>query len=276
MDLLRLMDVAVAAARAAVDVQRRYIGTVRVESWTEKAAADFVTHVDEEAEAAAVATIRESFPHHDILAEEAAGAGTGSETGSDWLWIVDPLDGTTNYLHNYPSFSASVAVTRGGELLAGAVVSGVTGECWAASRGNGAFLDGRPIHVSAISELRHALIGTGFPFRKLELLPGYLDQFAAVLPLVSGIRRAGSAAIDLCHVATGLLDGFWELYLAPWDIAAGSLIIREAGGVITTVDGGDDVLSGGGVVAGNPTIHGHLLRAIDHPERREPPDEVRV
>jgi len=265
-----LVDVAATAARAAVAVHKKYIGTVRVESWEEKAAADFVTHVDEEAEAVAVAAIRERFPDHAILAEEGGGAGTDSENDSEWLWIVDPLDGTTNYLHGYPSYAASVALAREGELIAGAVVSGVTGECWTATRGGGAFLDGRPIHVSGITNPRHALIGTGFPFRKLELLPGYLEQFASVLPQVSGIRRAGSAAIDLCHVATGYLDGFWELHLAPWDIAAGTLIIREAGGKVTTVDGGPDVIARGSVLAGNPAIHRELESLIGRGSPREP------
>lgn len=262
MEPRELVEVALAAARAAVEVHRRHVGSVGTEAWAEKGHADFASHVDEEAEAAAVRVIRERCPGHDILAEEAAGSAVEALAAADWLWIVDPLDGTTNYLHRYPAYAASVAAARRGEVVAGAVVSGVTGEAWSACLGGGAYLDGRPIRVSEIGNPRHALIGTGFPFRQPELLPGYLRQFQAVLPNVSGIRRAGSAALDLCHVATGYLDAFWELVLAPWDIAAGALIVREAGGVITTIGGDPDVFADGSVLAGNPAMHRELARLL--------------
>ncbi|HEX7089808.1 MAG TPA: inositol monophosphatase family protein [Longimicrobiales bacterium] len=253
-----LLDCALAAARAAADIHRRYLGRVALEEWSEKGVADFVTHVDREAEDTIVAEIRRRFPAHAILAEESAGeaAPPGS---AEWLWIVDPLDGTTNFLHGYPAYAASVAVARRGELVAAVVASSATGEEWWAVRGGGAFHDGRPVRVSQLTDLRLALIGTGFPFKAIDRLPPYLRQFDAVLRRSAGIRRAGSAALDLCHVASGYFDGFWELLLAPWDIAAGTLIVREAGGVVTALDGRSDVLDGhGAVLAGNPAIHAEL------------------
>lgn len=269
-----LLETALAAARAACDVHRRHLGRVRVEQWSEKGVADFVTHVDREAEDRIIAVIRERYPGHSVLAEEdatavlegpAAGGPPSGLRDAEWLWIADPLDGTTNYLHGYPVYAASVAVLHRGEPVAGAVVSGATGEEWTAARGGGAYLDGRPIRVSAIDRLSLSLIGTGFPFKTPHELPRYLGQLEAVLRRTAGVRRGGSAALDLCHVATGRLDGFWELTLAPWDIAAGVLLIREAGGRVSAVDGGAiDLLAGGSVLAGNPAIHtllGDLLHA---------------
>ncbi len=266
-----LLEVARAAARDAVAVHRRYLGTVAVADWSEKGVSDFVTHVDREAEAVIVERIARAFPGHEILAEEAATApgGPGAVScAAEWLWIVDPLDGTTNFLHGYPADSASVAVAHRGEIVAGAVAHGSTDQVWTAVRGGGAFLDGRRLRVSAVEPLRLALVGTGFPFKRLDLLPRYLPQFAGVLRHSAGLRRAGSAALDLCHVASGWFDGFWELTLAPWDVAAGILMVREAGGVVTDLAGGDVGLGGGSVLAGNPRVHAQLyelLAALETP-----------
>ncbi|HEX9108599.1 MAG TPA: inositol monophosphatase family protein [Longimicrobiales bacterium] len=263
-----LLETALAAARDAVAVHRRYAGTVRVEDWSEKGVADFVTHVDREAESRIVARITADFPDHAILAEEAAGdaAAAGNPAlalrDSEWLWIVDPLDGTTNFLHGFPVYSASVGVAHRGELVAGAVVHGATGEAWTATRGGGAFRDDQPIHVSTISALRLALVGTGFPYRYVESIPSYLRQFDAVLRRVAAVRRPGSAALDLCHVASGHFDAFWEQRLAPWDVAAGTLIIREAGGVVTDLSGDEAVLGRESIVAGNPRLHEELLALL--------------
>lgn len=269
-----LLLTAIAAARAAVAVHREHLGKVPAAEWSEKGVSDFVTYVDREAEEEIVAVIRAAYPDHIIMAEEGTGAadtGPGSEDAdedggdADWTWVIDPLDGTTNYLHRYPMYAASVAVLRGGEPVAGTVISGATGEEWTASRGGGAALNGEPIRVSDVERLDQALIGTGFPFKALDRLPLYLRQFDAVLRRTSGIRRAGSAALDLCHLATGYFDGFWELVLAPWDIAAGALIAREAGGIVTSPTGELDLLAGGAVLAGNPTIHdalGSLLAEV--------------
>ncbi len=264
-----LLDTALAAARAAARIQSLHRGRIGVEEWGEKGHFDFVSRVDREAERRVVEVVRERFPRHEFLAEEATVAhaaipAPGDESGPEWLWVVDPLDGTTNYLHRYPMHAASVAVLHRGEAVAGAVVAPATGEEWTALRGQGAFRNGEPIAVSGIGQLRHALVGTGFPFRVPRLIDGYLRQLDAALRSVSGVRRAGSAALDLCHVASGWFDGFWELVLAPWDIAAGTLLVREAGGIVSTLDGDADVLRGDGtVLAGNPALHaalGELVR----------------
>ena len=256
-----LGQVALEAARAAAAVHRAHRRRTTVADWSSKGTSDFVTFVDREAEAEALRVIEAACPGDAVLAEEgapAAEAGAGAR-----LWIVDPLDGTTNYLHGYPEYCASVAVSLGGVLLAGAVVAQETGAEYSATRGRGAFLGAERLQVSSIDRLEHALIGTGFPFKSLDRLPEYQAQFAAVLRSTSGIRRAGSAALDLCHVAAGRFDGFWELSLAPWDIAAGALIVQEAGGVVTRLEAGASLLEGGGYLAGNSVIHerlGGLLR----------------
>jgi myo-inositol-1(or 4)-monophosphatase len=252
--------VALDAARAAAAVHKAHLGRTRVADWSLKGAADFVTYVDREAEAEALRVIDEVCPGDAVLAEE--GSPAQAVDVAERLWIVDPLDGTTNYLHGYPEYCASVAVGFGGALLAGAVVSSATESEYSAAHGAGAWRNGERLYVSAIERLELALIGTGFPFKALDRLPAYQKQFAAVLRSSSGVRRAGSAALDLCHVAAGHFDGFWELSLAPWDIAAGALLVKEAGGVITRLEGGA-LLHGGGYLAGNPVIHdllGELLR----------------
>lgn len=256
----RLLDVALAAARAAAAVHAARRGRTRVRDWSTKGASDFVTHVDHEAEAEALGVIRAAFPDHGAMAEESAPSPSGAAT-ADWLWIVDPLDGTTNFLHGYPAYCASVAVTQRGALLAGAVVASALGDEFTAARGLGARRNDEPIRVSTIDRLEHALIGTGFPFKALDRLPEYQAQFARVLRSSAGIRRAGSAALDLCHVGAGWFDGFWELVLEPWDVAAGILVVQEAGGVVTRLDG-DDLLAGGGYLAGNPLIHDRLARVV--------------
>ncbi|HEX2166626.1 MAG TPA: inositol monophosphatase family protein [Longimicrobiales bacterium] len=265
-----LLSVAREAAQGAVRVHREHLGRVEVADWSQKGVADFVTHVDRAAESVIVERITAHFPGHRLLAEEAAAERGGSHgvrsdgNEDDWTWIIDPLDGTTNYLHGYPAYAVSIAVARGGELQAAVVRNGATGEEWSAIRNGGAFLDGSRIAVSQIEDMPRALIGTGFPFKALHLLPAYTRQLEAALRNTSGVRRAGSAALDLCHVATGWFDGFWELDLAPWDVAAGALIVREAGGVVTRLDGSMDVLGQGSLLAGNPVIHaalGDLMRS---------------
>ena len=257
-DRARALETALAAARAAARVHRAHRGRTPVTEWTTKATSDFVTHVDRDAEAEALAAIRDAFPDHAVMAEEGAPDAVRSRSGA--LWIVDPLDGTTNYLHGYPEYCASVALAVDGELVAGAVVAS-NGDEYVAARGAGARCNGESLAVSGIDRLELALIGTGFPFKALDRLPDYQRQFARVLQSTSGVRRAGSAALDLCHVASGWFDGFWELSLAPWDIAAGALIVAEAGGVVTRLDSGH-LLDGGGYLAGNPSIHEQLGRLI--------------
>lgn len=257
----RILATARAAAASAAAVHRRHLRSFGAEAWGEKGWADFVTHVDCEAEAVIVDRIRADFPGHAVLAEEAStapGAASGAATASEWLWVVDPLDGTTNYLHAYPMYAVSIACLHDGEPVAGVVLNTASGEEWYATLGGGAFWNGAPARVSAIERLEQALIGTGFPFKVQHYIPEYLVQLGAVLRVTSGVRRAGAAAVDLCHVATGALDGFWELSLAPWDVAAGVLMIREAGGVVTRVDGNTDVIGPGSLLAGNAAIHAAL------------------
>jgi myo-inositol-1(or 4)-monophosphatase len=273
LDGQRLVAAAMMAAREAAAVHRRHLGQVRVNDWSEKGIADYVTHVDREAEARITARISAAFPDHRILAEEeesdrqrATGAAMGGLAAGDWTWIIDPLDGTTNYLHGYPMYAVSIAVARGRTLEAAVVVNSATGQEWTATRGGGTRLDGRAVSVSGIERLDRALIGTGFPFKAPVQIPRFTRQLAAALRATSGVRRAGSAALDLCHVATGWFDGFWELELAPWDVAAGTLIVREAGGVVTRLDGAADVVGHGSILAGNPAVYaalGHLIRTAD-------------
>lgn len=257
----RLLDVALGAARAAAAVHTANHGRTLVADWSTKGLSDFVSHVDHEAEAEAVRVIRSAYAHHRIMAEEGSPETPAAEAG-EWRWIVDPLDGTTNFLHGYPEYCASIAVARGDELLAGAVVAAARDEEYTAALGRGARRNGEVIRVSSIERLEHALVGTGYPFKALDRLPEYQAQFARVLRSTSGIRRAGSAALDLCHVGAGWFDGFWELYLAPWDIAAGSLVVLEAGGVITRLEAGGRLLAGGGYLAGNRAIHEQLGRVV--------------
>lgn len=220
---------------------------------TVKARADYVSRTDVDAQAAAIHVIEERYPDHLILAEESkeSVARQLARWNGGPLWIVDPLDGTTNFLHEHPQYCSSVAVAVEGRPVAGAVVSGSTGERWWASEGEGAFKGGRPIHVSSERRLIDALVGTGFPFKLLDVMPRYLGQLDRVLRSASGVRRAGSAALDLCYLAQGSLDAFWEEILMPWDFAAGLIIVREAGGVVSGPSGGELELATGAVRGAN-------------------------
>jgi myo-inositol-1(or 4)-monophosphatase len=233
-----LVSTALAAADAAVAIHRRDQGRVVLEGASEKGRADYVSRTDMDAQRAALEVISARHPDHQVLAEE--DERTEAERIAAWdgspLWVVDPLDGTANFLHGHPQYAASVGVAVEGRAVAGAVVSGSTGERWWASRGEGAFKDGRRIRVAPPRRLRDALIGTGFPFKILDQLPRFLAQLDRVLRATAGIRRAGAASLDLCYLAQGSLDGFWELILHSWDFAAGWVIIEEAGGSITKLD----------------------------------------
>ncbi len=260
----QLLQTALAAAESAARVHRVWAGRIRSEDAREKtAASDYVSQVDTEAQEAAVARIRSEFPDHPVLAEEEdSGSTAGDEpTGTRPrirtdrrvpTWVVDPLDGTTNFLHGHPAYASSVGVVLDGKPIAGAVVAAATGERWWAARDEGAYRNGDRIRVSRTRELRFALVGTGFPFKLLDRLPEYAQQFQRVLPATSGIRRGGSAALDLCYLAQGSLDAFWELQLSGWDIAGGLAILDEAGGVAQSMEGGPlDPVAGGSVLAGN-------------------------
>ena len=253
------------AAEAAAAIHRRDASSARLAGATTKARADYVSQTDLDAQDAALAVIEKAHPDHLVLAEE------GDEGVEDqlarWdgrpLWIVDPLDGTTNFLHGHPQYASSVAVAVEGRPVAGAIVCGSSGERWWASDGEGAFKSGRRIRVSAERRLIEALVGTGFPFKALEILPTYLGQFDRVLRSAAGIRRAGSAALDLCYLAQGSLDAFWEEILMPWDFAAGIVLVREAGGVLVRPGGMELELTPGPVYgASGVALLQELLEAL--------------
>ncbi len=258
-DLLELA--ATAADRAA-----RYIRSVPrprdPDGWQRKGFSDFVTEVDREAERLVTETLLSGAPESVIQGEELS---PDQDQSADLLWIVDPLDGTTNYLHGYPAYAVSIAAMTGGRLAAGIVVDVPHGITYRATAGGGSWCNGDRIAVSRLSDPADALIGTGFPFKTPEVLPQYLRQFTAVLRVTGGVRRGGSAALDLIDVALGRLDGFWELHLAPWDVAAGTLIVREAGGVVTNTEGSEDVVTHGPIVAGNGTLQAWLLETLRRP-----------
>ena len=241
-----LLEAAREAARQGASAHHEARGEVDSSSWSEKGRSDFVTEVDLEAERRILSVLLGRFPQHGVLAEEGthaladrSSAGTpapesaagGEESVEAIRWIVDPLDGTTNWLHGYPEHAVSIAAEDADGIRAAVVLNSATGELFEASRGGGARRNGDPIAVSRVADLRLALVGTGFPFKKLQVLPHYLTVFDRVLRATSGIRRGGAAALDLCDLACGRLDAFFEYWLQPWDVAAGALIVREAGGV---------------------------------------------
>lgn len=229
-DLSGLLEAARRAAEAAADVHRAAGARLDPSFWQEKGRSDFVTEVDLQAERSIVDILLDAFPTHRILAEEGAVEADDRSDAGAVRWIIDPLDGTTNWLHGYPEYAVSIAAEDEAGLAAAVVLNSASGELFEATRGGGARRDGETIRVSRVDELRLALVGTGFPFKRLRILPAYLDTFSMVLRSTSGIRRAGAAALDLCDVACGRLDAFFEFHLMPWDVAAGALIVREAGG----------------------------------------------
>lgn len=250
-ELLDLVDVAVRAAERAA-AYLRSASPPDPGAWTEKGRHDFVTATDRAAEALIAETLTALVPGSKVVGEELSPALT---RGGEVVWIVDPLDGTTNYLHRYPQYAVSIGALVRGELVAGVVHDVARNTVYRGAAGYGAWVNGARLAVSSLTEPKHALVGTGFPFKRLDGLERYLRQLAAVMTASSGIRRAGSAALDLADVAAGRFDAFWELSLAPWDVAAGVVLIREAGGVVTTLEGKTDVLGHGSIVAGNPALH---------------------
>ena len=254
-----MLNIAIRAARAAGDVIIRQIDHVQDLPVTKKSKNDFVTEVDKHAEIAIIDTLRNSFPNHAFLAEE-----SGQKGDSPYLWIIDPLDGTTNYLHGFPQYAVSIALQHNGELVQAVVYDPLRQELFTASRGEGAMLNNKRIRVSKQKSLEGALLGTGFPFKEQERLNEYLDSFKALFPMTAGIRRAGAASLDLAYVACGRLDGFWEFGLKPWDIAAGVLLIKEAGGMINDFYGGDEYMDTGDIVTSNSELLKTMLNEFSH------------
>jgi myo-inositol-1(or 4)-monophosphatase len=248
-----LENIAVTAARAAGNFIMRHLDRADALKVTRKSRNDFVTEVDRGAEAEIVHTIRKAYPDHAVLAEEG-----GADGKHDYVWIIDPLDGTTNFLHGFPHFAVSIAVQHKGKLQHGVVYAPCTQDLYVATRGSGAVLNNRKVRVSKTKELDDSLVGTGVPIRSGARLDEYVPQLRVVVEKTAGVRRAGSAALDLAYVACGRLDAFWELGLNSWDMAAGVLLVEEAGGVVSDLYGGDDPLKTGNVLAANTKMHEQL------------------
>lgn len=251
-----MLTIAIRAARAAGDVITRSLGRVDPRKITAKSRNDFVSEVDRQAESEIIYILQRAYPGHGILAEETGRQGTHRE---DYLWVIDPLDGTTNFLHGFPQFAVSIGLLYRGMPEAAVIYDPLRQELFTAKRGSGATLENRRIRVSSQQTLQGALLGTGFPFKDQRHIDPYLAMLKALIRDTAGIRRAGSAALDLAYVAAGRLDGFWEMGLQPWDMAAGVLMIREAGGIVTDLIGGDRTMDTGHVLTANPKLH-QLMR----------------
>ncbi|MEO5342791.1 MAG: inositol monophosphatase [Gammaproteobacteria bacterium SHHR-1] len=252
-----MTNIAVRAARAAGKIQMQYFNRLDSLTVTKKGPNDFVSEVDRASEQEIIQILRAAYPGHAILAEE-----TGVQDGNDYQWVIDPLDGTTNYLHGFPQFAVSIACRHKAELISGVVYDPFKDEMFTADKGNGAYLNDRRLRVSNRKGLDGALIGTGFPFRDQTHLDTYSEMFKAMISETAGLRRPGSAALDFAYVAAGRLDGFWELGLSVWDFAAGALLIREAGGTVTDISGGDKHMQTGNVVAGSIKVHSEMVRLL--------------
>ena len=253
-----LLNIAVRAARAAGEIIIRSLNRLESLTITSKGRNDYVSEVDHAAEQEIIKLIRRHYPSHAFLAEESGRAGD-----SDTVWIIDPLDGTTNFLHGFPIFAVSIACQQKGRLEHGVVYDPISQEIFTATRGAGAHLDNRRIRVSKQRGLEGALISTGFPYRSnARYMDAYLEMLKAVMQQTAGIRRPGAAALDLAYVAAGRSDAFWEIGLSAWDTAAGTLLIQEAGGRIGTLTGAE-YTQGGNILAGSPKVYAALLELLE-------------
>jgi len=263
------LNIAIKAARRAGQIINRASNDLDLLKVTAKQPNDFVTEVDKAAEAAIIQTLQEAYPNYGILAEESgetAGKGDG-----EYQWIIDPLDGTTNFIHGMPQYAVSIALAKGGVVEQAVVFDPNRNELFTASKGGGAFLNERRIRVSRRTRLGESLIGTGFPYRMFDKIDLYLSIFKELAEKTAGQRRPGAASLDLAYVACGRYDGFWEFGLSPWDMAAGALLISEAGGLVSDLRGEASYLETGNLVAGTPKVFGPLLKIIQD----KLPDSVR-
>jgi myo-inositol-1(or 4)-monophosphatase len=253
-----MLNTAVKAARKAAAIITRASFDIDKLHIRAKAQNDFVSEVDQAAEDAIIAVLRDAYPSHGFLAEE-----SGERDGeAEYVWCIDPLDGTTNFLHGMPQYCVSIALLHRGVAEQAVVFDPHRNELFTATKGAGAFLNDRRIRVSKTDRLENALIGTGFPFRQVSSIDDYLAMLRNVMVTVSGVRRPGAAALDLAYVAAGRYDGFWELGLAPWDMAAGALLVREAGGLVGDLGGGEKYLESGRIVAANGKLFAALLKTL--------------
>jgi len=255
-----MLTTAVKAARRAGNVITRGARDLDLLTVTAKGPKDFVSEVDRAAEAAIVETIHSVYPEHAILAEE--GTGRGRNPDAEYLWIIDPLDGTTNFLHGFPQYCVSIALAHKGVVTQGVIFDPIRNDLFTATRGRGAFLNDRRIRVSRRAHLRDCLIGTGFPFRDGSYLDTYLQMMKVMIQQTAGLRRPGAAALDLAYVAAGFYDGFFEIGLNAWDVAAGSLLVLEAGGLIGDFAGEGDYLHGGQVIAATPKVFAEIVQTL--------------
>jgi myo-inositol-1(or 4)-monophosphatase len=255
-----MLNIAIKAARAAGAIINRASLDLDLLKVNTKSPNDFVTEVDQAAEQAIIEVLLTAYPGHGILAEE-SGRAHGAQH-SDYVWIIDPLDGTTNFIHGFPVYAVSIALSFKGQIQQAVVYDPTRNDLFYASKGRGAFLNDKRLRVSKRTRMQESLVGTGFPFRKGDNFKRYVQMFEAVMQNCAGLRRPGAAALDLCYVAAGYYDGFFETGLNPWDVAAGSLLITEAGGLIGNFTGEADYLYQREVVAGNPKIYGQLVQIL--------------
>ena len=253
-----MLNTAVKAARKAGSIINRASFDIDKLTIRKKRQNDFVSEVDEAAEEAIISVLRDAYPDHGILAEESG----RTDTKSDYVWVIDPLDGTTNFLHGFPQYCVSIGLPHKGKPTQAVVYDTNRNELFTASKGVGAYLNDRRIRASRADKLEDALVGTGFPFREVGHLDDYLRMFKNVTKGTSGIRRPGAAALDLAWVACGRIDAFWEIGLSPWDMAAGALLVREAGGLIGDLDGNEGFMDSGRVVATNSKLFSAFLQLL--------------
>jgi myo-inositol-1(or 4)-monophosphatase len=251
------LSIAIKAARRAGGIINRASRDVEQIKVSAKRDKDFVTEVDKAAEEAIIGVLKAAYPDHAILAEESGASGD-----SEYVWIIDPLDGTTNFIHGFPQYAVSIALAHKGLLTHAVVYDPTRNELFTAVKGGGAYLNDRRIRVSKRVKLNEVLVGTGFPFRYFEHVDAYLGIFRDMMHKTAGVRRPGAAALDLAWVAAGRIDGFWEIGLSPWDMAAGALLITEAGGLVGDLTGESDYMNTGNIVGGNPKVFVQLLQII--------------
>lgn len=253
-----ILNVATKAAREAGKIINRAsqdVGSLKIQT---KDYNDFVSEVDRSAEEAIINILKEAYPTHGFYGEESGKTNVDAES----IWIIDPLDGTTNFLHNFPCYCVSIALQERGVLTQAVIYDPVHNDLFTATKGRGAFLNDKRIRVTNRSKLQDSLISTGFPFKDFSYLDTYVEIFKDMAKKTSGLRRPGSAALDLAYVAAGYTDGFFEINLSPWDIAAGALLVQEAGGIVGDFEGNESWLRTGNIVAGNPKVFGQMLQVI--------------
>jgi len=265
-----MLNVAIKAARAAGNLINRAALDIEAVRVSAKQTNDYVTEVDQAAEQAIIATLHEAYPDHGLWAEE-SGRREGKGRDRAFVWIIDPLDGTTNFIHGFPVYCVSIALQVHGKLEQAVIYDPTRNDLFTATRGRGAYLNERRIRVAKRTQLSDCLVSTGFPFRPGDSLPHFMQMLGEVMPKVRGVRRPGSAALDLAYVAAGFADGFFETGLSPWDVAAGALLVTEAGGLVGNFSGESDFLEQRECLAANPRIYGQLVSLLGGHSRVAPP-----